>query len=251
MIEQWQFNRALQASKLKGTTRAVLMHMGVLADWPGGVIPERFSPSLNKLADITGFSRRAVMEHLNIAEQEGWVVRTRPETAKALGENERTGYRLVVPDAALVPRKGGQELPYLGQELPQGRAGGALGVRFGRAAPALPLGQELPSTISSSISTSSSSSATDPVAQIMTAAGVEEEEAKETLKNMTAGKDIRSPARYVRQVIQEGDLDQYLPRANRKPAYTGPRCDFSPDRDPTTCSRCGLLETHASHREVA
>jgi hypothetical protein len=277
-IKQWQFNRALQASKLKAPTRAVLMNLGVLADWPGGIIPAQFSPSLNKIATITGFTRRTVMDHLNIAEEEGWVIRRRPETSDALANNERTAYELTIPDKSLIPAETAQQEPNpeqenetegVGQELPWGqggRAGAALGVGQempgGRAGNARGVGQELPSTISSPVLPISSSSTGarrgSPAAQIAAHFNCEEEEAEKffqnLIKNRGEGQRIAAPSRWVASVLASGDAEKLWDdwrKQTVKPAYAGPRCDLVLDRDGQTCETCSLPAMHPRHRVAA
>lgn len=135
-MKRWEFERAVLRSELPAPARLILLIMAVVADWPGGVIPARFTPSLSTLAEMTGLSRRAVMNHLNAIERggdrDGWVVRIRPTKQRARAEKERTGYRLAVPASArdalarepdALARAGGA-LEVV-QEVPQARAGGA------------------------------------------------------------------------------------------------------------------------------
>lgn len=96
-MKRWQFDRALLASDLPGLTKLVLHTLAAKADWPGGRIPDEFSPSLSKLATLAGMSRRAVMTHLNAAEDLGWVKRGRPSVAAAIGDKECTSYVLCIP----------------------------------------------------------------------------------------------------------------------------------------------------------
>jgi hypothetical protein len=267
VTEQWQFNRALQASKLKAITRALLMHMGVLANWPGGNIPDKYSPSLSKLVEITGFSRRAVQEHLNLAEEQGWIKRSRPTTARALGAGERTSYRLLIPDVRLVADALGQEAPYPRASDAPPRAGGALGTDQGnvrnegnalgqeapypRAGGALPLGQEAPSTISSSIS-AAAAEAKGPVRKILEARpDLDLSHAERVLKRMLGNKDIQNPSGYVARIIASGDLDQYVEEAARRPAYAGPRCELALDTDGESCRNCQRPARHPTHQAAA
>jgi hypothetical protein len=96
-MKRWQFDRALLASELPGLTKLVLHTLACKADWPGGRIPEEFSPSLTKIGVLASVSRRAVMTHLNAAEELGWVKRGRPSAAAAISEKECTSYVLCIP----------------------------------------------------------------------------------------------------------------------------------------------------------
>jgi hypothetical protein len=269
-MEQWQFNRALQASKLKAVTRALLMHMGVLADWPGGVIPDRYSPSLAKLVEITGFSRRAIQEHLNLAEEEGWIKRDRPTTAQALGAGERTTYRLLIPDVQLVPNALGHEAHPPRAPRALGRAPGALGtdqavvrnaenalghlLHGGGAPGALGGVRQVPSTISSSISTTTTAAAVavkGPVRKILQARpDWDLATAEAVLKKILEGREIRNPAAYVASVIAADNLDQYEEEATPPRVYTGPRCDLVLGLDDQTCDSCNLPAGHPAHRSA-
>ncbi|BCJ64125.1 hypothetical protein GCM10009779_71860 [Polymorphospora rubra] len=103
-LHRWQFDRALMASELPGPARLILFVLAALANWPGGLIPARFGPSLTTLAEKTGLSRRAVAAHLNdverTSEQDGWVVRSRPTKESARSKKERTQYQLCIPASA-------------------------------------------------------------------------------------------------------------------------------------------------------
>jgi len=96
-VKRSDFDTAVRRSDLPPPSRLVLMVLASLADWPGGVIPARFTPSLSTLADATGLSRSTVAEHLNGVEQRTWVDRKRPTVAAARGQKERTQYVLAVP----------------------------------------------------------------------------------------------------------------------------------------------------------
>lgn len=102
-MKRWQFDRALVASDLPGLTKLVLHTLATKANWPGGRIPDEFSPSLTKIATLASMSRRSVMAHLNAAEELGWVKRGRPSPAAAISEKECTNYALCIPDARASP----------------------------------------------------------------------------------------------------------------------------------------------------
>jgi hypothetical protein len=80
-------------------------------------------PSLNRIATMSGLSRRTVMGVLNTLERRGWVVREQRLTER--GDNAPNHYVLTI--------WGEPPMEGVGQELPEGGAGAALGV-----------GQELP-----------------------------------------------------------------------------------------------------------
>jgi hypothetical protein len=97
-MKRWQFDKALTASSLPGLTKLILHTLAARANWPSGRIPDEFSPSLTKLAALASMSRRAVMTHLNAAEELGWVKRGRPSPAAAIADKECTSYVLSIPD---------------------------------------------------------------------------------------------------------------------------------------------------------
>lgn len=103
-MKRWEFERAVLGSGLPAPARLILLALAVLADWPGGVIPAKFSPSLSTLQLMTGLSRSALATHLNaverVAGRDGWAVRARPTKRQAQMEKERTRYRLVIPASA-------------------------------------------------------------------------------------------------------------------------------------------------------
>ncbi len=103
-MKRWDFERAVLRSDLSATARLILLALAVVADWPGGAIPPRFTPSLTTLAEMTGLSRSALAKYLNEIEQtgdqDGWVVRVRPTKERARSDKERTRYQLSVPSSA-------------------------------------------------------------------------------------------------------------------------------------------------------
>lgn len=127
-MNRWTFERAVLRSNLAPPARHILLTIAVVADWPGGTTPPAFTPSLTRLAELTGLSRRAVMTHLNAAEEESWVVRDRPPVERARAAKERTRYRLTIPTTARAPGAPDREdarapdAPELGQDMPGARA---------------------------------------------------------------------------------------------------------------------------------
>lgn len=98
--------------------------------------------------------------------------------------------------------------------------------------------------------TSSSSSVSGPVARIASALEIEEEEARKVFNTIKTERAPTAPSRYVDHLIATGDISQFH-RPERKPTtYSGPRCDFQPDRDENTCVRCGLPKLNPRHQAV-
>lgn len=99
---RWAFERAVLASDLPAPARLILLVLAVVADWPAGTTPAEHTPSLTRLATLTGLSRASIAEHLNRMESGGWVLRLRPTPAQARGKKERTRYRLRTAEAGPV-----------------------------------------------------------------------------------------------------------------------------------------------------
>lgn len=110
------FERAIRRSSLPAPARHVALTIATWADIATGVIPERFQPSLSTIAEATGMGATTVKRHLGVLESEGWLVRDRPEIAKARREHARTQYVLNVP-LALVGHGPERTMP-MGQSGP-------------------------------------------------------------------------------------------------------------------------------------
>lgn len=210
-MKRWQFERAVLASDLPAPARLILLALAVVADWPGGVVPARFTPSLTTLTTMTGLSRRAVMTHLNDIERsedrDGWVIRSRPTKARARAEKERTGYRLSVPSRA------GHALE-LGQDMPPSRAGRALARESG----ALDLGQEMPSARAGDAHkpdrfqtyNQTAAKRSTPEQIVMEHTGATPEEAAAITRRVANERHPRSLPGLLRRMGTDGDLAQLL-----------------------------------------
>lgn len=107
---RWKVTKAVRASNLPAPARHIMLTLADIADVGTAEIPERWTPSLTVLARETGLGRSTVAAHLRTLEADGWVVRTRPTTASALAQGERTRYQLKVPaDASPVAELGQEE----------------------------------------------------------------------------------------------------------------------------------------------
>lgn len=190
------------ASDLPPPARHLLHVLSATADWPSGVVPVQYSPSLTKLGEMTGLSRRSVMNHLNAleksAEQEGWVIRSRPEVEKARSEKERTSYRLGVPSRARVAL--------------EARAGDALA----RAGDALELGQLVTEArapvapYQPTTNTSSKPTAATPAQMLTDATGATEDEAAAVIARIRNEREPRNLVGLLRRMIADGDIATLL-----------------------------------------
>lgn len=103
---KWRVTRAVRGSTLAAPAKLIMLVLADVADAGTAEIPPNRTPSLTVLARETGLGRSTVTTHLRALEADGWVARTKPSTAEALGQWERTRYQLRVPAAvaaALVP----------------------------------------------------------------------------------------------------------------------------------------------------
>lgn len=94
---RYRVTTAVRRSPLPAPAKLVMFVLADVADVGTAEIPPNRTPSLTVLANETGLSRSTVTAHLKALEEAGWVVRTRPTTAEALGQYERTRYQLRVP----------------------------------------------------------------------------------------------------------------------------------------------------------
>ena len=272
-MKRWEFERAVLASDLAPPARLILLALAVLADWPGGVVPARFSPSLTTLAELTGLSRRAVADHLGqierTAERDGWVVRARPTKENARSKKERTRYRLTIPASA--PRA-----PELVQEVHSSSASGALA-----SAPRAPeLVQEVHRASASGahkpdLPRPSQTAAKDQPAgntpeQIITAAtGATPAEAAAIARRIANERQPRSLPGLLRRMATDGDLPQLLTehraaviRASVSDAIAearrGPKCDHGepggnalhPTSGEPLCPQCRMKARRAALKVV-
>ncbi|MDP8971185.1 MAG: hypothetical protein M3N52_11970 [Actinomycetota bacterium] len=111
-MNRWEFEQAVASSGLLPRQRLVLLVLAALADWPGGRVPAKYSPSLSSLAIMCGLGRSTVARALNDVEAARWVSRRRPVSAKALAAHDKTHYRLSIPASlragrGLVPQRDG------------------------------------------------------------------------------------------------------------------------------------------------
>lgn len=103
MVTRWQVTKAVRASDLPAPSRLIMLTLADVAEVGTAEIPERFTPSLSVLARETGLGRSTVAIHLRSLERDGWIVRSRPTTAEALGRGERTQYHLQVSSTVPSP----------------------------------------------------------------------------------------------------------------------------------------------------
>lgn len=203
-MKRWEFDRAVQASALHGIARALLLHLAVLADWPGGKVPPRYSPSLSELAEKSGFSRRAVAMHLNAAEEAGWLVRTRPDVAKARADKDTTVYGLRAPASARHALASAPDAPELVHDMHWASARGAHKPVLTNTKPAAAAAADFVAT---------QTGATDEVAERVVADLVEEKNPRSLiglLRRLDADGDLADRAKAATERLAAGRIEQEL-----------------------------------------
>jgi hypothetical protein len=89
------YERGIRYSSLPAPSRHLALTLATWADVDTGIIPDRFQPAKGVLEEATGLSRGAIVKHLNLLEEEGWISR---ETGGGAGR--RTKFSLRVPAGA-------------------------------------------------------------------------------------------------------------------------------------------------------
>lgn len=97
MTTRWEVERAVLTSDLAPQVRLVALALLAMSEASNAVVPAEFTPSLTRIQSMTGQSGATVKRALNELEKGGWVVRRRPDPAKARADKERTRYALKVP----------------------------------------------------------------------------------------------------------------------------------------------------------
>jgi DNA-binding transcriptional regulator YhcF (GntR family) len=98
---RWEVERAVLTSDLAPQLRLVALTLLAMTDQDNAIIPAQYTPSLSRIQAMTGQSAATVKRALNELETGGWVIRRRPDPAKARADKERTRYALKVPKAGL------------------------------------------------------------------------------------------------------------------------------------------------------
>jgi DNA-binding MarR family transcriptional regulator len=97
---KWRVNLAVRQSDMPPPRRLIMFALSDVADPKSGVIPDERTPSLRELAGWTGLDKSTVTRHLDALDDDGWVIRDRPERDTARRDGVRTKYRLDVPRGA-------------------------------------------------------------------------------------------------------------------------------------------------------
>lgn len=220
MTTRWEVERAVLTSDLPPQERLLVLALLAMTDQHNAVIPAQYTPSLTRIQSMTGQSPATVKRALNSLEKAGWVVRKRPDMAKARADKERTRYALKVPRAGLT-----QSLARPTESLELGSQR-ATGLGSQRATSHTPFHtdqnqQALP---------------TSPEARVREATGATADEAIAIVKRIREERNPRSLDGFVKHLAASGDLGQYLTDvraaaaryaddADRKIRQSQPRCE--------------------------
>ncbi len=94
---RFDIERAVEASDLAPIGRHIILVLCGRMMQGSTLIPREHSPSLTRLAAGTGWDRRTIMRHLTLLEKAGWLIRHRPDPARARREHARTSYTVLMP----------------------------------------------------------------------------------------------------------------------------------------------------------
>lgn len=100
MASKWEVNQAVKASSLPPPRRLIMLVLSDAADPKTGIIPDDRTPALREIAEWTGLDKSTVTRHLDALDDDGWVIRDRPDRETARRDRVRTRYRLDVPRGA-------------------------------------------------------------------------------------------------------------------------------------------------------
>lgn len=195
---RWEVERAVLASKLSSQARLVAFVLLALCDAKTGVVPPDFTPSLTKLAKLTGLGVSTVKRALNELESGDWVVRERPEVERARADHERTQYRVTAPGMA----QSGPGMAHTGpspvQSGPSPRPTAGQGLGPERA------------TNQNAFQTYNQNKQAGAEAFVTEATGASAEEAVAIVKRIANEREVRNMGGLLRHLAQGGDLRRYL-----------------------------------------
>ena len=100
MTTRWDVERAVLGSALPAPARLIMMTLLTLTEDGGTTVPQRFTPSHNRLAALTGLSRATVIKHLGALEDAGWVLVRRADVTQQRAQKTPNRYALRVPTSA-------------------------------------------------------------------------------------------------------------------------------------------------------
>lgn len=232
-MTRWDVERALLASEVSSQARLVALVLLTLSDAHTCVIPAEFTPSLTRLVKLTTLGLSTVKRALNELEAGGWVIRQRPEVAKARADHERTQYRLSAPGTA-------QCGPSPAQTGPSPRSTQGRGLGPERA------------TSHTAFQTSNQQQQASPEDFVREATGATPKEAEAIVARIRNERQVKNMPAFLRRLAVDGDLKQMLVEqrgariradddADRKLCQRLPRCEHG---------RAGGNEPHSVSGEL-
>lgn len=103
---RFTWERALRESDLTATQRLICYTIATWADLHTGVIPEKWTPSISRIATAAGLDPSTVKRNLPRIVEAGWLAKTSPSLEAARTRHARNQYRLALPAAVAVPDDG-------------------------------------------------------------------------------------------------------------------------------------------------
>lgn len=201
MTTRWEVERAVFTSDLTPQERLTALTLLAMTDQDNAVIPPQFTPSLTRIQSMTGQSLATVKRALNALEAAGWVVRRRPDVAKARADKERTRYALKIPKARLTQSLA-RPTESLGLASERPKAGLTVSPGLGP--------QRATSHTAFHTDQKQQASPTSPEERVREATGATADEAAAIVKRIREERNPRSLDGFVRHLAASGDLAQYL-----------------------------------------
>lgn len=195
MTTRWEVERAVFASDLPPQERLTALTLLAMTDQHNAVIPAEYTPSLTRIQSMTGQSPATVKRVLNALEAAGWVVRNRPDVAKARADKDRTRYALKIPKTRLT-----QSLARPTESLELGS----------HRAQSLGSHRATSHTPSHTANNQQQVSTSSPEALVREATGATADEADAIVKRIANERNPKNLTGFVRHLAAAGDLGQYL-----------------------------------------
>lgn len=207
MNTRWDVERAVFLSDLAPQSRLMALTLLAMSNPKTCVIPAEYTPSLTRLEQMTGLSRRSVQRELNALETDGWVVRKRPAVEDARANKERTRYRLMIPKARATQTLAGPDYPDMARATgtpARATQTPELGPQGHRARATQTLIPDPSQTIDQTAARNG------PERIVIEATGANAEEAAAIVRRIRNERDPKSMIGFLRRMAEDGDLAQHL-----------------------------------------
>jgi len=263
---RFTWERALRESDLTATQRLICYTIATWADLHTGVIPEKWTPSISRIAKAAGLDPSTVKRNLPRVVEAGWLAKTSPSLEAARTRHARNQYRLALPAAVAVPDDG---VDRAGRTVHQARDTTAEAGRTGHpswahSAPSqgaqdTQAGRTAHHSKSLSPKGLSKSDARAAVAEELAAATgrqIDDEWAEKVAKQIlgAASGDVASPVAYVttaiRRAADDGTVNRFLPTPVPNRFDVGDLEVLPPRPDPVMeTAECGHLRVAGDAEE--